>query len=190
LHCWPWDFRRPRARVEPFPPAFRTAEIKTDGAVIHVRIGGQGPAILMLHGFGDSGDMWQPLAVALMHDHTVVVSDLRGMGLSSHPDSGYDKKTEARDMAQLLDSLKIAGPVGLVTHDIGNMVGYAFAARYRDRVTRWVVMDAPLPGIGGWEAGLSNPDVMGAVIADSGHWLMEEQPANTMAAILPFLNAK
>jgi pimeloyl-ACP methyl ester carboxylesterase len=286
------------ARVEPFPSSFRTAEIKTDGAVIHVRVGGQGPAVLLLHGFGDSGDMWQPLAVALMHDHTVVVPDLRGMGLSSHPDSGYAKKTEARDMAQVLDSLKIAGPVGLVTHDIGNMVGYAFAAQYRDRVTRWVVMDAPLPGIGGWEAGLSNPkvwhfnfhgpdeerlvagreriyldrfwnelsanpagideqtrvhyarlyarphamhdafeqfvafpqdgvdnkaflangkltipvlaigaeksygtrmadelrfvasDVTGAVIANSGHWLMEEQPANTVAAILSFLNAK
>jgi hypothetical protein len=58
------------ARVEPFPPAFKIVEIKTDGAVIHVRFGGQGPAVLLLHGFGDSGDMWQPLAVALMHDHT------------------------------------------------------------------------------------------------------------------------
>jgi alpha/beta hydrolase fold len=88
------------ARVEPFPPSFRVAEVKTDGAVIHVRVGGQGPAVLMLHGFGDTGDMWQPLAVAMMRDHTVVVPDLRGMGLSSHPDTGYDKKTEARDIAR------------------------------------------------------------------------------------------
>jgi pimeloyl-ACP methyl ester carboxylesterase len=71
-------------------------EIKTDGATIHVRVGGQGPAILMLHGFGDSGDMWQPLASVMVSDHTVVVPDLRGMGLSSHPDAGYDKKTQAR----------------------------------------------------------------------------------------------
>jgi pimeloyl-ACP methyl ester carboxylesterase len=147
------------ARVEPFPSSFRISDIKTDGAVIHVRVGGHGPAVLLLHGFGDSGDMWQPLAVAMMRDHTVVVPDLRGMGLSSHPDTGYDKKTEARDLAQVLDSLKISGPVQLVTHDIGNMVGYAFAAQYRGRVTRWVAMDAPLPGIGGWEAGLSNPKV-------------------------------
>jgi len=145
------------ARVEPYPPSFRNMEVKTDGAVIHVRIGGNGPAVLMLHGFGDTGDMWQPLAVAIMHDHTVVAPDLRGMGLSSHPDAGYDKKTEARDMAQVLDHLKI-GAVALVSHDIGNMVGYAFAAQYPDRVTRWVAIDAPLPGIGDiWQQQLSNP---------------------------------
>src|SRR5438046_10746854 len=72
------------------------------------------------------------------------------MGLSSHPESGYDKKSEGQDVAAVLRKLKIDGPVALVTHDIGNMVGYAFAAENRDRVTRWVVMDAPLPGLGHW----------------------------------------
>ena len=144
------------ARVEPFPPSFRTADVKTDGAVIHVRIGGTGPAILMLHGFGDTGDMWQPLAVALMHDHTVVVPDLRGMGLSAHPDTGYNKANEARDIAGVMDALKV-DKAQLVTHDIGNMVGYAFAALYPDRTTKWVVMDAPLPGIGHWDDQLKNP---------------------------------
>ena len=144
------------AKVAPFPAAFRMLEIKTDGATIHVRVGGQGPAILMLHGFGDSGDMWQPLASVMMSDHTVVVPDLRGMGLSSHPDTGYDKKTEARDMEQVLEKLQI-DKFELVTHDIGNMVGYALAARNPTRVTRWVVMDAPLPGIGNWDKQLSNP---------------------------------
>jgi pimeloyl-ACP methyl ester carboxylesterase len=72
------------------------------------------------------------------------------MGLSSHPETGYDKATEGRDIAAVLQSLKIDGPVDLVTHDIGNMVGYAFAAQNRDKVSRWVVMDAPLPGLGHW----------------------------------------
>jgi pimeloyl-ACP methyl ester carboxylesterase len=145
------------AKVEPFPPSFRVLDIKTSGAVIHVRVGGHGPAVLMLHGFGDTGDMWRPLAIAMMTDHTVVVPDLRGMGLSSHPDGGYDKKTEARDIAETLDALKI-GPVAIVSHDIGNMVAYAFAAQYRDRVTRWAAIDAPLPGIGDiWEKQLSHP---------------------------------
>ena len=93
------------AKVEPFPPAFHTQEIKTDGATLHVRVGGTGPAIVMLHGFGDTGDMWEPLAAALLHGHTIVVPDLRGMGLSSHPEGGYDKKTEARDVAAVLDTL-------------------------------------------------------------------------------------
>jgi len=144
------------AKVLPFPDGFRTQEIETDGATIHTRIGGQGPAVVLLHGFGDTGDMWAPLAVELVRDHTVVVPDLRGMGLSSHPQSGYEKKTQAHGIARVLDALNIA-KADLVTHDIGNMVGYAFAAQYPDRVSRWVAMDAPLPGIGPWDEFLKNP---------------------------------
>ena len=110
----------------------------------------------MLHGFGDTGDMWAPLAASIVRDHTVVIPDLRGMGLSSHPESGYDKKTQAGDIAAVMDKLGIQS-AAFVTHDIGNMVGYAFAAQYRDRITKWVVMDAPLPGIGPWEDQLRNP---------------------------------
>jgi pimeloyl-ACP methyl ester carboxylesterase len=139
------------AKVEPFPPGFKTQDISVDGAVIHTRIGGHGPVVLLLHGFGDTGDMWAPLARRLVADHTVVVPDLRGMGLSSHPQTGYEKKSEARDIAAVLHSLGLDGSVAMVTHDIGNMVGYAFAAQNRDRVSRWVVMDAPLPGLGNWD---------------------------------------
>src|SRR5271169_7194297 len=113
------------AAVQPFPPGFHNEDIKTDGATIHVRVGGRGPAIVMLHGFGDSGDMWAPLATEMAKDHTVVVPDLRGMGLSSHPAGGYDKRTQANDVAAVLDKLDIRR-ADLVTHDIGNMVGYAF----------------------------------------------------------------
>ncbi|MBT2135734.1 alpha/beta hydrolase [Croceibacterium sp. LX-88] len=139
------------AKVEPFPSTFETRDIAVDGTTIHTRIGGHGPVVLLLHGFGDTGDMWAPLAGRLAADHTVVVPDLRGMGLSSHPETGYDKKSEAGDMAAVLRALGLDGPLALVTHDIGNMVGYAFAAQNRDRVTRWVVMDAPLPGLGNWD---------------------------------------
>jgi pimeloyl-ACP methyl ester carboxylesterase len=142
--------------VQPFPPGMRVEEVETDGATIHARVGGQGPAVVMLHGFGDTGDMWAPLARALVADRTVVVPDLRGMGLSSHPDRGYDKKTQGHDVARVLDRLKIE-TADLVTHDIGNMVGYAVAAQYPARVTRWVVMDAPLPGIGPWDEILKSP---------------------------------
>jgi len=142
--------------MQSFPPGFRTQQVETDGATIHVRVGGQGPAVVMLHGFGDTGDMWAPLAEAIMRDHTVVVPDLRGMGLSSHPETGYDKKTQGGDVARVLDALKIE-KADLVTHDIGNMVGYALAAQWPDRITRWVVMDAPLPGIGPWNEIIRSP---------------------------------
>ncbi|MGF7147076.1 pimeloyl-ACP methyl ester carboxylesterase [Sphingomonas zeicaulis] len=144
------------AQLEPFPPSFAERDIATNGTTLHVRIGGKGPAVVLLHGYGETGDMWAPLAADLMRDHTVIVPDLRGLGLSARPAGGYDKKTQGRDVAGLLDALKI-GKVDLVTHDIGNMVGYAFAAANRDRVTRFVLMDAPLPGIGPWEEVLKNP---------------------------------
>jgi pimeloyl-ACP methyl ester carboxylesterase len=138
------------AKVEPYPAGFMTRDIAANGTTIHVRVGGSGPVVLMIHGFGDTGDMWAPLAARLAKDHTVVAPDLRGMGLSAHPETGYEKKNEAQDIAGVLAALKLDGPLALVTHDIGNMVGYAFAAENRTRVNRWVVMDAPLPGVGHW----------------------------------------
>jgi len=143
-------FVAPAFAVEPFPSSFHAQEIKTNGTTLHVRVGGQGPAVVMLHGFGDTGDMWAPAAAALVKNHTVVVPDLRGMGLSTHPDQGYTKKNQAVDIAGVMDALKIHS-ADLVTHDIGNMVGYALAAQYPTRITKWVVIDAPLPGIGNWE---------------------------------------
>jgi pimeloyl-ACP methyl ester carboxylesterase len=133
-----------------FPSSFKTATIATNGTELYVRSGGQGPAALLLHGYGETGDMWAPLAPVLAKDHTVIVPDLRGMGLSSRPAGGYDKKTQGQDIAGLLDALKI-GMADLVTHDIGNMVGYAFAAQHQDRVAKFVIIDAPLPGIGPWD---------------------------------------
>ncbi|RUY03957.1 alpha/beta hydrolase, partial [Mesorhizobium sp. M2A.F.Ca.ET.040.01.1.1] len=55
----------------PFPHGFKTQTIETNRTSLHVRVGGQGPAVIMLHGFGDSGDMWAPVAAKLMKDHTV-----------------------------------------------------------------------------------------------------------------------
>ena len=97
----------PRAVASRFPSDFRVEDIATDGATIHVRIGGKGPAVVLLHGFGDTGDMWAPVASALAASHTVLVPDLRGMGLSSHPEGGYDKKTQAGDIVHVMDALRL-----------------------------------------------------------------------------------
>ena len=144
------------AEVQSWPASFHAEDVVVDDATIHVRVGGQGPAVVLLHGFGDTGDMWVPLAAQLVRDHTVIVPDLRGMGLSSHPETGYAKKLQADDVAHVLDRLKVQR-ADLVTHDIGNMVGYAFAAQYPARVVRWVAMDAPLPGIGPWDEIIRSP---------------------------------
>lgn len=139
-----------------FPGSFEIRQIASNGATIHVRTGGDGPAVLLLHGYGETGDMWAPMAIDLARDHRVVVPDLRGMGLSGKPAGGFDKKTQGVDMAGVLDDLKIER-VDLVTHDIGNMVGYAFAAQFPERVKRFALIDAPLPGVGPWEEILKNP---------------------------------
>jgi pimeloyl-ACP methyl ester carboxylesterase len=144
------------AGVTAFPPAFRSQMVSTNGTELYVRVAGQGPAVVLLHGFGDTGDMWAPLAAVLVKDHTVIVPDLRGMGLSAHPATGYTKKNQALDIAGVMDALKVQ-KADLVTHDIGNMVGYALAAQYPARITRWVVIDAPLPGIGDWENIIRSP---------------------------------
>ena len=146
----------PAWAVEAFPPVFKTQTIKTNGTELYVRVGGKGPAVVLVHGFGDTGDMWAPIAARLVADHTVIVPDLRGMGLSAHPETGYTKANEARDIAGLMDTLKVDKAL-LVAHDIGNMVGYALAAQYPARISKWVVIDAPLPGVGNWQAQLLNP---------------------------------
>ncbi|HEX2592934.1 MAG TPA: alpha/beta hydrolase [Rhizomicrobium sp.] len=143
-------FAVPAAAITPYPASFHAQQIKTNGTSLYVRVGGHGPAVVMLHGFADTGDMWAPLAAKLAKTHTVIVPDLRGMGLSAHPNDGYTKKNQAVDIAGVMDALKIQ-KADLITHDIGNMVGYALAVQYSDRITKWAVIDAPLPGIGPWD---------------------------------------
>ena len=86
----------------------------------------------------------------------MIVPDLRGMGLSSYPNAGYDKKTQGVDIATVMEKLGVQ-KADLVTHDIGNMVGYALASQYPDRITKWAIIDAPLPGIGPWDEILKSP---------------------------------
>ena len=139
------------------PSTFTTRTITTAaGADIFVRSGGSGPAVVLIHGYGDTGDMWGPLAAALSKTHTVVVPDLRGIGRSSHPATGYDKHTQAADIRAVLTTLG-HDHAAVVAHDIGNMVAYAYAARYRGKVDRLVLMDAPIPGIDPWDELIRNP---------------------------------
>jgi pimeloyl-ACP methyl ester carboxylesterase len=141
------------------PPSFKTQMVRVpDGAEIFVRSGGSGPGVVLLHGFADTGDMWGPLAAELMKNYTVIVPDLRGMGKSSHPPGGYTKKAQAEDIRAVIASLGF-DRAAVVGHDIGNMVAYAYTAKYRDKVDRLVVMDAPIPGVADWEQSLLSPQL-------------------------------
>lgn len=138
------------------PAGFKTKTVHADGADIYVRYGGSGPAVLLIHGFGDTGDMWNGLAAKLSKTHTVIVPDLRGMGLSSHPAGGYDKRTQAGDMRAVLTDLGV-DHAQVVGHDIGNMVAYAYAKAYPDKTDTLTVMDAPVPGVPPWDEVIKNP---------------------------------
>src|SRR2546428_13671741 len=95
------------AQVQPFPAGFKTERISTRGAQIFVRVGGQGPAVVLLHGYGETGGIWAPLAARLARGPTLIVPDLRGLGPSPPPARGYDKKAQAGGRPRLPHPLQI-----------------------------------------------------------------------------------
>ena len=128
---------------------FKEASASVNGVRINYKIAGQGPAIVLLHGYTQTSHMWLPLIPKLSGSHTVIAPDLRGIGASERTASGYDKKTMAKDIRELVHKLGHK-QVMLVGHDIGLMVAYAYAAQYPGEVSKVVLMDAFLPGVGEW----------------------------------------
>jgi pimeloyl-ACP methyl ester carboxylesterase len=139
------------AQSEQLPAGFTEKDATVNGVRINYKIGGQGPAVVLLHGYTQTSHMWLPLMPQLATSHTVIVPDLRGAGNSERPQHGYDKKTMARDIRELVHQLGFS-EVSVVGHDIGLMVAYAYAARYPSEVNKVVLMDAFLPGVGDWKS--------------------------------------
>lgn len=110
-------------------------------------IAGSGEPLVLLHGFPETSYAWRKVIPALAQRYTVVAPDLRGFGASDRPNSGYDKRTVAEDVRQLVGQLGL-GPINLVSHDVGMMVGYSYAAVFSESVRRLVLMEAALPGLG------------------------------------------
>jgi pimeloyl-ACP methyl ester carboxylesterase len=121
-----------------------------DGVRINYKIAGAGPTVVLLHGYTQTSHMWLPLIPLLSDSHTVIAPDLRGIGGSERTKDGYDKKTMAQDIHALVRQLGYK-QVQIAGHDIGLMVAYAYAAQYPDEVSKVILMDAFLPGIGDWK---------------------------------------
>lgn len=130
---------------------------KIDGTKIHYTIGGSGPAVILLHGFAETSRMWAPMLPTLAAKFTVVAPDLPGIGESSIPTGEIDMKRAAVQMHDLVRSLGIE-KAGVVGHDIGLMVAYAYAALFPSETEKLVVMDAFLPGVQGWEPIYNSPN--------------------------------
>jgi pimeloyl-ACP methyl ester carboxylesterase len=128
-----------------------------DGIKIHYLTAGHGPAVVLLHGYTQTSQMWRPLIPRLTDKFTVIAPDLPGIGESDIPKDGLDMKTAAIRMHALVKSLGIT-KARVVGHDIGLMVAYAYAAQFPAEVDKLVVMDAFLPGVAGWELAYDSPD--------------------------------
>ena len=137
------------SQIPRLPHGFEGRRIATPDANLFVQVGGAGSPVVLLHGHVETGDMWGPLAAELSKRHTVIVPDLRGLGRSSRPIGGYDKKTQARDIRAIVEELGF-DQAAIVAHDIGGTLAYAYAARYPTKVNRLVFMEAPVPGVGPW----------------------------------------
>jgi len=131
------------------PSGFTQQTATVNGVNISYKVGGKGPVVVLLHGFAQTSHMWLPLMPALAKTHTVIAPDLRGIGDSQRPPTGYDKKTMAQDIHALVQKLGFDS-VAVVGHDIGLMVAYAYAAQYPTEVSKIVLLDAFLPGVGDW----------------------------------------
>ena len=129
-----------------FSKAFKSRFVNAGGLRQHVVIGGDGPPLLLVHGWPQNWYQYRALMPALARDYTVIAVDQRGMGLTEKPKSGYDSATLAKDLVALMDTLGYER-FSVVGFDTGMVISYALAADHPERVARLVVGEAPLPGV-------------------------------------------
>src|SRR5271170_4584931 len=144
------------ASAQTVPIVSRTAQV--DGLGLHYLTAGHGPAVILLHGYTETSRMWRPIIPRLAEKFTVIAPDLPGIGDSDIPKDGLDMKTAAIRIHALAKSLGVE-KAGVVGHDIGLMVAYAYAAQFPAETEKLVVMDAFLPGVAGWESVYNDPGI-------------------------------
>lgn len=121
---------------------------RIDGLSMHYVTAGEGPPVVLLHGWPQTWYEWREVIPAMAEEHTVIAPDLRGMGDTDTPQSGYDKDTVSTDVRNLVHALGFGDePIALVGHDWGMATAYAYAAQYRDEVAALCVLEAGLPGV-------------------------------------------
>lgn len=136
--------------------ASRDAEV--EGVKLRYMTAGNGPPLLLLHGFAETSLMWEPVIPLLARKFTVIAPDLPGIGDSGIPTDGLDMTSAAVRIHALVRSLS-SEKAAVVGHDIGLMVAYAYAAQFPLETAKLVVMDAFLPGVGDWESVYNNPRI-------------------------------
>jgi len=152
----PSVFLRPGAHAKGGAGGIVSRSAKVEGAKVRYLTAGQGPAVILLHGYTQTSRMWKPIIPLLARQFTVIAADLPGIGDSDIPANGLDMKSAAIRIHGLATSLGIK-KARVLGHDIGLMVAYAYAAQFPVEVEKLVVMDAFLPGVAGWEDVYNDP---------------------------------
>ena len=133
-----------------FDPSFEHGTADVDGVRMHYvmggKAGGEGPPLVLLHGWPQTWYEWVEVMPDLAEEHTVIAVDLPGLGDSEGEPPSYDKRTLARYVHGLVSEELGYESINLAAHDLGAGVGYQYAAQYPDEVGRYVHMDYPLPG--------------------------------------------
>jgi pimeloyl-ACP methyl ester carboxylesterase len=129
-----------------FADTFASRYIDTGEIRLHAVIGGEGPPLLLVHGWPQTWYAWRMVMPALAADFTVIAPDQRGIGLSDKPADGYDAGTLAGDLVALMDAVGHER-FALYGTDTGMPIAYALAADHPDRVDRLIVSEASLPGV-------------------------------------------
>jgi pimeloyl-ACP methyl ester carboxylesterase len=119
-----------------------------NGFNMHYVKGGKGDPVVLLHGWPETWYEWRDIIPELIaNNYTVIAPDMRGLGDSEKPQTGYDKKTIAEDVYQLVKKLGFS-KIYLVAHDWGGPVAYSYAAAHPQDIQKMIIVDVPLPGIG------------------------------------------
>ena len=150
----------PSQRIDPglamLGGGFVSGTAQVNGTTLHYVRGGTGSAVILLHGFPEDWYAYHRVMPLLGKQFAVVAVDLRGIGGSAATPGGYDAVNMAEDVHQLAEDLHLEH-VYVVGHDIGGMVAYAFARRYPETCRGVMLLDAPVPGLGPWDAVKTNP---------------------------------
>jgi pimeloyl-ACP methyl ester carboxylesterase len=132
-------------------PVLSASDVSVNGTRLHVLRGGQGPALILLHGFPQDSTVYRRIAPRLAQRFSVVVPDLRGIGASAPAATGFDAPNVAEDIRQLAQQLGLERPF-LVGHDIGGIIAYSLARAHPEALRGVMLVDAPVPGLDPWDA--------------------------------------
>lgn len=131
------------------PSGFKSAKVDLKETSLHYVRGGNGPALILVHGFPETWAEYREILPRLARRFTVIAVDLPGIGDSS-PSTAYDSATLASYIHAMADALKLQQPY-VVGHDLGGIVTYAYVRRFPDSLRGAMILDVPMPGLAGWD---------------------------------------